>query len=138
MLQGLALCGRCGARMTVEYLKLKSRMLPRYVCARELRIRCGPICQSIPGTDVDAAVGALVVEAFAPVALEVALTVQQELEARSAEVDRLRRQQVDRMCYAAELAQRRYTSVAPTNRLVAAQLETDSCDMVSVSASQFT
>jgi DNA replication protein DnaC len=43
--------------------------------------------------------------------LEVALGVQQDLEARSAEVDRLRRQQVDRMRYAVELAQRRYMSV---------------------------
>ncbi|HCC33142.1 MAG TPA: hypothetical protein DEQ28_04480 [Clostridiales bacterium] len=125
LLQGLALCGRCGAKMTVEYLKQTSRMRPRYVCARERRIRGGPLCQCIPGTDVDAAVGALMIEAFAPLALEVALGVQQELEARSAEVDRLRRQQVDRMRYAAELAQRRYMSVDPTNRLVAAQLETE-------------
>jgi hypothetical protein len=55
----------------------------------------------------------------------VALGVQQDLEARSAEVDRLRRQQVDRMRYAVELAQRRYMSVDPTNRLVAAELETE-------------
>lgn len=125
LLQGLALCGRCGARMMVQYLKQKSRMLPRYICTRELRSRGGPICQWIPGADVDAAVGTLVVEAFAPLALEVALGVQQELEARSAEVDLLRRQQVDRSRYTAELARRRYKSVDPTNRLVAAQLETE-------------
>lgn len=125
LLQGLAMCGRCGTRMMVQYKKYKSRTFPVYVCPRERRIHGCLTCQSIPGTDLDTAVGALVVEAFAPLTLEVALGVQQELEARSAEVDRLRRQQVDRMRYAAELAQRRYMSVDPANRLVAAQLETE-------------
>lgn len=125
LLQGLVVCGRCGARMGVHYLEKKSRTLGQYVCAREHRSLGGPICQWIPGTNVDAAVGGLVVEAFAPLALEVALGVQRDLEARAAEVDHLRRQQVDRLRYSAGLAQRRYMSVDPTNRLVAAQLETE-------------
>lgn len=125
LLQGLALCGRCGTRMMVQYKKYGSRTFPVYVCPRERRIQGRLTCQSIPGADLDTAVGTLVVEAFAPLALEVALGVQQELEARTAEVDRLRRQHVDRMRYAAELAQRRYMSVDPANRLVAAQLETE-------------
>ncbi len=125
LLQGLVVCGHCGRRMTVHYFKQKSCSLSRYACAQEHRNHGGPICQVIPGTDVDAAVSALVVEAFAPLALEVALSVQQDLEARAAEVDRLRRQQVDRLHYSAELTQRRYMSVDPTNRLVAAQLESE-------------
>mgnify|MGYP000471751975 CR=1 FL=1 len=125
LLQGLVVCGRCGARMSVHYLRKKSGTLSQYVCVREHRSHGGPICQWIPGADIDAAVGALVVEAFAPLALEVALGVQRDLEARAAEVDRLRRQQVDRLRYGAELAQRRYMSVDPANRLVAAQLETE-------------
>jgi hypothetical protein len=111
--------------MAVHYFKDRSRVLGQYVCAREHRSHGGPVCQWIPGTDVDAAVDALVVEAFTPLALEAALGVQEELEARAAEVDRLRRQQVDRLRYSAELAQRRYMSVDPANRLVAAQLESD-------------
>jgi hypothetical protein len=55
----------------------------------------------------------------------VALAVQDELEARAQEVDRLRRQQVERARYEAELAQRRYLRVDPDNRLVADSLEAD-------------
>jgi hypothetical protein len=55
----------------------------------------------------------------------VALSVQQELETRTQEVDRLRRQQVERARYEAELAQRRYLRVDPDNRLVASSLEAD-------------
>jgi hypothetical protein len=60
-----------------------------------------------------------------PVALEVALTVQQELQARIDESDRLRKQHVERARYEAELAQRRYMRVDPENRLVADTLEAD-------------
>jgi hypothetical protein len=60
-----------------------------------------------------------------PLALEVALLVQDELASRASEVDRMRRQQVDRARYEAELAQRRYLRVDPDNRLVAATLEAE-------------
>ncbi len=125
LLQGLVVCGRCGRRMVVHYRQKKTRIFPEYLCCRGLQVQGRATCQWIAGADVDAAVGALVVEAFAPLALEVALGVQEDLEARAAEVDRLRRQQVDRLCYGAQLAQRRYMSVDPENRLVAAQLETE-------------
>jgi hypothetical protein len=65
------------------------------------------------------------VEAVNPLALEVTLAVQQELQARWEETDRLRRAQVDRARYEAELARRRFLRVDPENRLVAASLESD-------------
>jgi hypothetical protein len=64
-------------------------------------------------------------EAVTPVTLEVALAVQQELQCRLEEADRLRRQQVERARYEAELAQHRYLRVDPNNRLVADSLEAD-------------
>ena len=48
-----------------------------------------------------------------PVAIDMTLAVQQELQARLEEVDRLRKQQVERARYEAELAQRRYMRVDP-------------------------
>ena len=60
-----------------------------------------------------------------PVTLEVALAVQQELQSRLEEADRLRQQQVERSRYEAELARRRYLRVDPDNRLVADSLEAD-------------
>ena len=125
LLQGLAVCGRCGGRMAVHYSRQKTRTFSRYVCRRGLHDQGRLTCLSIAGTDVDAAIGALVVEAFAPLALEIALSVQQDLEARALEVDRLRRQQVERLRYCAQIAHRRYMSVDPENRLVAAHLEAE-------------
>jgi hypothetical protein len=58
-------------------------------------------------------------------ALEVALSVQGELEARAEEADRLRRAHVERARHHADLARRRYLAVDPDNRLVADTLEAD-------------
>ena len=58
-------------------------------------------------------------------ALEVALNVQKELNARIEEADQLRRQQVERARYEADLSRRRYMQVDPANRLVADSLEAD-------------
>ena len=75
------------------------------------------------GAAIDAAVGRLLVETVTPMALEVALSVQQELEVRWEDTDRLRRQHVERARYEADLARRRYMQVDPDHRLVADELE---------------
>ena len=72
---------------------------------------------------VDAETSALIVESVSPLALEVAFNVQQELQERLAESDRLRRQYVERAQYEAEQARIRYMRVDPNNRLVADTLE---------------
>jgi len=96
LLQGLVLCGRCGGRMTVHYHRQSSRLVPYYVCQKEgIEQGDGP-CQVVPGGGVDAAIGELLVETVTPLALEVALAVQDELIGRAHEADRLRAQQVER------------------------------------------
>jgi hypothetical protein len=72
---------------------------------------------------VDEALSALIVESISPLALEVALNVQQQLQERLAEADRLRRQVVERAHYEAEQARIRYMRVDPNHRLVADTLE---------------
>jgi hypothetical protein len=57
--------------------------------------------------------------------LEVALQVQKELENRFNEADKLRKQQVERAEYEANLARRRFMKVDPDNRLVADTLEAE-------------
>ena len=125
LLQGLLICGRCGKRMTVRYHSRRGHLFPDYVCQREGIEHAEPICQHIPGAGIDEAVGDILVEAVTPVTLEVALAVQQELQSRLDEADRLRQQQVERARYEAELARRRYLRVDPDNRLVADSLEAD-------------
>jgi DNA invertase Pin-like site-specific DNA recombinase len=125
LLQGLAMCGLCGERMTVRYHHRSGRLVPEYVCQREGIEHARPICQRIPGTSVDEAIGELLLEKMTPVTLNVAWAVGQELESRQAEADALRRQQVERARYEAEAARARYMEVDPKNRLVADSLEGD-------------
>ena len=125
LLQGLILCGRCGQRMTVRYHVRHGRLCPDYVCQREGIEHAQPVCQHVPGSGIDEAIGALLIEAVSPVALEVALTVQQELQSRLEEADSLRLKQVERAQYEADLARRRYMRVDPEHRLVADSLEAE-------------
>ncbi len=125
LLQGLVMCGICGQRMTVRYHKRKGRLDTNYLCQRHGIEYAQPICQSVPGVGIDQAIGELLVQMIEPVTLEVALTVQQELQSRLEEADQLRHQQVERARYEADLAQNRYMQVDPNNRLVADSLEAD-------------
>jgi hypothetical protein len=125
LLQGLVVCGRCGNRMTVRYHSRNGTLCPEYVCQRDGIEHAEPICQRIPGVGIDHAIGELLVEAVNPVALDVTLAVQRELQSRRDEVDRLRHKQVERAQYESDLAQRRYLRVDPDNRLVADSLESD-------------
>ncbi len=123
LLQGLVLCGRCGRRMSIHYRSRHGQLYPEYRCMRERIDHGEAVCQRVPGAGVDQAIGALLVEAVNPVALEVTLQVQRELQSRLEEADRLRHAQVERAQYESELAQRRYLRVDPDNRLVADSLE---------------
>jgi hypothetical protein len=60
-----------------------------------------------------------------PMTLQVALAVQQEVEARVTETDALRRKHVERAHYEVELARRRYMKVDPDHRLVIDSLEAE-------------
>jgi DNA invertase Pin-like site-specific DNA recombinase len=124
LLQGRVICGLCGNRMSVRYRSYRRRIVTEYRCA-PAHLQGDPACQVVIGTSVDAAVGALLVEAMTPMAVQVALAVQQEIEARLQEAEQLRRQQVERARYQAEAARQRYLLVDPLNRLVARSLEAD-------------
>ncbi len=125
LLQGMVICGCCGRRMTVRYHRRRGVDIPDYQCIGEAIQGGGRRCQTVPGAGVDAAIAQLLVDTVTPLALEVALTVQAELEARADEADTLRRSHVERARHRAELARRRYLGVDPDNRLVADSLEAD-------------
>jgi len=125
LLQGIAVCGKCGRKMNVRYNKQSDGLKPRYECAGEGRIFCQPRCQTIPGSRIDEIIGKVLVAAMSPLALEVTLSVQEELKQRIEEADALRRKQVERISYEASLAQKRFMNVDPENRLVADALESE-------------
>src|SRR5690606_34129430 len=117
LLQGLAVCGVCGQRMTVRYHVRKGRQWPEYVCQREAIETATAKCQNIPGFGIDQSIGELLVVSVTPVTLEVALQVQAELDCRADEADALRRQRVERARHEADLARRRFMEADPGNRL---------------------
>jgi DNA invertase Pin-like site-specific DNA recombinase len=123
LLQGIVLCGKCGRPMTIQYHHRAGRITPDYVCQKDCVEKAEPVCQRIPGGGIDEVIGQLLVKRVTPLALEVALQVQSEIQARLAEADRLRQQQVQRAQYEADQARLRYMRVDPNNRLVADTLE---------------
>ena len=125
LLQGLVICGICGKRMTVRYHTRKGETVPDYICLRDCTEHGRPRCQAVPGRDIDRTVRSLMVEAMSPLSVGIAFAVQDELDRRADETDRLRRQQVERVQHEADLSRRRYMSVDPANRLVASQLEAE-------------
>lgn len=125
LLQGRAVCGRCGQYLRVRYRDARGRLESWYVCDRSTDAHGVPNCQSIAGTPIDHAVGMMIAETMTPTAVATALEVRKEIETRYAEADALRRRAVERAQVDAELAKRRFMKVDPGNRLVADTLEAD-------------
>jgi DNA invertase Pin-like site-specific DNA recombinase len=125
LLQGRAVCGKCGRHLRVRYATRRGRSEPVYVCDRGHGARGEPDCQSIPGSPVDEAVGQLVVRTMTREAVDLALQVRREVEARHQEADQLRLRAIEKARFEAELAERRFMMVDPANRLVADALESD-------------
>lgn len=125
LLQGLVLCGRCGERMTVAYSMDHGERRPTYLCQKRGIEFAEPPCQRLLGTQLDRAIGELLVTTVTPLALNAALAVHEEIQARADQADAQRHKQVERARYEAELAQRRYLNVDPDNRLVAQSLEAE-------------
>lgn len=125
LLQGRVICGHCGARMRVRYQQVQGALSPYYQCTEASVRQAGKLCQSIRGSHIDEAIGALLLQTVAPAALNVALAVQEEIAGRIRQADALRATQLEQARYEAELARRRYLKCDPDNRLVADALEAD-------------
>jgi DNA invertase Pin-like site-specific DNA recombinase len=118
LLQGLALCGHCGARMRVEY-----KASHRYFC-NALRLNLGQsICLSLHGPTIDDQVVAAFFEALRPAQLDILAALQADQKAERERQEGQWQERLKRAAYEAHLAQRQYNAVDPDNRLVAATLE---------------
>jgi hypothetical protein len=125
LLQGRAVCGRCGRHLRVRYRSTRGKQEAWYICDRAHGALGDRDCQSIAGPPIDEAIGSLVAERMTPAAVELALEIRQEIEARQQEADRLRCRAIERAQFEADLAQRRFMLVDPGNRLVADTLEAE-------------
>jgi hypothetical protein len=118
LLAGIAVCGRCGHKMRAAYKRSH-----RYVCNALSEAYRQPMCLSLPGEAVDDAVVGAFFEAISPAELDL---LKEVLSERKQDRRRLEQQHADRLKraeYEARLAEKRYRSVDPENRLVAAELE---------------
>ncbi len=118
LLHGIVYCGECGHKMVVEY-----KRGTRYLCNYHRQQFREPVCQNIPGDPVDAAVVEAFFEALSPLELDAydrAVTTKTETDQQ---LNRVHRQQLERLRYEAALAERQFNRVDPDNRLVAAELE---------------
>lgn len=118
LLHGIVYCGECGHKMMVQY-----KTGTQYLC-NALRQRHGTtVCQFIPGNPVDNEVVKNFFAALSSIELDAynqTIAIQNKVDDS---VQKAHAQQLERLRYQAQLAQRQFNQVDPDNRLVAAELE---------------
>lgn len=122
LLQGIVLCGRCGAHLSLHYSGPKGEF-PVYKCTAGKRDGDARVCQEVRGLGLDAEVERLVLAALAPDQLAIAVAALAQLEQEEAALQHQWQLRVERARYEAERAQRQFDAVEPENRLVARTLE---------------
>lgn len=123
LLQGLLLCGSCGRKLTVRYQGTRG-WSPAYECNRLRREGLAThTCMSVGCARLDQAMTAEVLRMLQPAQLELAVAAMKHLEERDASVMQQWHRRLERASYEAQLAERSYREVDPSNRLVAATLE---------------
>ena len=124
LLQGLAVCGRCGRRLMVHYQGKNST--PGYHCpGHTLNNGRAHYCMRVGGRRIDDAVAKAFLDAISPAGIEAALLAEQSIEQEHDAALEQWRLQVERSRYEADRAERQLKAVEPENRLVARGLETE-------------
>jgi DNA invertase Pin-like site-specific DNA recombinase len=118
LLHGIVSCGECGHKMVVQY-----KHGTRYLCNYLRQQYHVPVCQYIPADPVDDAVVAAFFQALSPVELDAYAAAVNAQQTRVDQLAHAQQQQLARLRYEAELAQRQFLRSDPDNRLVTAELE---------------
>jgi DNA invertase Pin-like site-specific DNA recombinase len=122
LLQGIAICGRCGRRMSLRYTGPNGDY-PVYCCRVDRDQRASALCQEVRALPVDTLVECVLLDALAPDQIAIAFAAMGQLEEESRQLDRQWNLRRERARYEAERARRQYDTVEPENRLVARSLE---------------
>lgn len=122
LLQGIAVCGRCGRRMSLRYTGPNGDY-PVYCCRVDRDQRGSALCQEVRALPVDSFVERALLEALIPDQIAIALAAVGQLEEESRHLERQWTLRRERARYEAERARRQYDAVEPENRLVARSLE---------------
>lgn len=122
VLQGIAVCGRCGRRMSVRYSGPKGDSAV-YCCRADKDNDAGPLCQEVRAHSLDPQIAHILLEALAPDRIDLAVAALEELDTHKRQLERQWALRRERARYEAERARRQYDAVEPENRLVARSLE---------------
>jgi uncharacterized protein YndB with AHSA1/START domain len=126
LLQGIAVCGRCGRKLKVHYQGRRGHQSPAYHCPSSILVEGrGSWCLRIGGGQIDQAVAGALLAALTPAGVKAALQAAEALEQDHDAALKQWRLQVERARYQADRAERRYRQVEPEHRLVARGLERD-------------
>ena len=126
LLQGIAVCGRCGRKLKVHYQGRRGRKSPAYHCPGSVLVEGrGEWCVRVSGVRIEEAIAGALIQALTPAGVKAALSAAEMLEADHDAALAQWRLQVERGRYEAERAERRYRQVEPEHRLVARGLERD-------------
>src|SRR3954462_14415998 len=122
LLQGIAVCGRCGRRMSLRYTGPKGDY-PVYCCRADRDHKAGPLCQEVRALAIDAFVERTFLDALAPDQIAIAVAALGQLQQEAHQLEKQWALRRERARYEAERARRQYDAVEPENRLVACTLE---------------
>lgn len=122
LLAGLLRCMRCGRMLHVSYGGVEGRA-PRYQCRGASTNHGEDRCVSFGGLRPDQVVSATLLDVVQPKAIDAALQAADHVTQEHADQLRAISLELEQTRYEAGLAARRYESVDPDNRLVAAELE---------------
>jgi DNA invertase Pin-like site-specific DNA recombinase len=126
LLQGIAVCGRCGRKLNVAYDGARGHTRPVYQCPGRILVENrGSWCMRVGGMQIDQAVTGALLAALTPAGVKAALRAAEALEADHDAALEQWRLQVEQARYQADRAERRYRQVEPEHRLVARGLERD-------------
>src|ERR1700728_2601439 len=124
LLQGLAICGKCGRHLHTHYRGRNAS--PGYHCSgKDIVQGRGVYCLNVGGIQIDQAVANAFLKALTPAAVEATEQAMRQLETDHDAALGQWRLAVERARYEAERAERQYRAVAPENRLGARGLETE-------------
>lgn len=118
LLHGIVYCGECGHKMCVQY-----KGGTQYLCNHLKQQTGAAVCQRIGGDAIDHAVVSWFFEALSVAEIDVAVAALQRTDNEHAQVVAAHQQQVQRLQYESQRAERQFMQSDPENRLVTGELE---------------
>ncbi|MEZ6101153.1 MAG: recombinase family protein [Pirellulaceae bacterium] len=118
LMHGIMYCGECGHKMCVQY-----KGGTQYLCNHLKQQTGAPVCQRIAGDTIDDTIVSWFFEALSVAEIDVAAAALQSTDTEHLQVVAAHQQQVERLRYEAQRAERQFMKSDPDNRLVTGELE---------------